>query len=67
MTDVTPAPSFLVQHGNIGCDWYLRGTTWANRDRADVFDTRQAAQDALTKASRFMSAATMRAACIIAA
>ena len=65
MTDLTPALSFVVQHGNGGCAWYLRGTTWANRDRAQVFDTRQAAQDALIKARKFMSAATVRAACII--
>ena len=67
MTDLTPAPSFIVQHGNGACAWYLRGTTWANRDRAQVFDTPEAAREALAKARKFMSAATARAACIIAA
>ena len=67
MTDLTPAPSFLVQHGDGSCAWYLRGTAWANRGRAQVFDTREAAQAALDSARKFMRPATYRAASIIAA
>jgi hypothetical protein len=43
----------------------LRGTVWAfHMDRAQVFDTRAAAQAALDKARQFMKAAVYRRAVI---
>lgn len=37
-----------------GLAWYLRGTTWAgSTERADKFDSREAAQAALERAKKF--------------
>lgn len=37
-----------------GLAWYLRGTTWAgSTERADKFDSREAAQAALDRAKKF--------------
>ena len=40
----------------------LRGTVWAySMDRAQIFDSREAAQAALDKAKKFMKASTYKA------
>ena len=41
---------------NQGQTFYLKGTTWAfHLDRADRFETMEAAKAAATKAARFMT------------
>ena len=67
MSDLTPAPSFIIQHGDGSAAWFLRGTAWANRDRASRFETKEAAQAALDKARKFMRPGIYRAASIVAA
>ena len=43
----------------------LRGTVWAfSLDRAQQFETREKAQDALDKARKFLKASTCKSACI---
>ena len=54
MTNVISAPSFVVASDNSGRPLYLSGLKWTYRDRAQVFDTRQAAQDAVDKRAKCM-------------
>lgn len=57
---------FIVTVKNaIGQDVPLRGTVWAfSMDRAQKFETREAAQVALEKAKKFMKARTFKGAVI---
>ncbi len=56
--------AFIVTTKNgAGEDVPLRGTVWAfSMDRAQKFETREAAQAALDKAKKFMKAKTYKAA-----
>jgi hypothetical protein len=57
---------FIVTVAHNGETWPLRGTIWAfSMDRAQKFDTREAAQAALDKAKKFMKAALYRKAQIV--
>jgi len=59
---------FIVTVTNNGIKWPLRGTIWAfDMSRAQVFETREAAQAALAKARPFMKAAIYKRAVIEAA
>jgi hypothetical protein len=46
-------------------EWFLRGTTWTHRERAQEFETREAAEAALLRAKKFMKPAAYKAAQII--
>jgi hypothetical protein len=60
------AGGFIVTLEHNGEPWPLRGTVWAFRmERAQVFDTREAAQAQLDKARKFMPAKLYRAARIV--
>lgn len=49
--------AYVVTVMNKGTQFWLRGTTWAfHRDRANVFETQEAAQAAIAKASKFIHA-----------
>lgn len=53
----------IVSLTHLGNDFHLRRTIWtADPDRADRFETRDAAQAALVKAKPFMKAAQFKAA-----
>ena len=57
--------AYIVTLVHNGEKWPLRGTVWAFRmDRAQQFDTREAAQAQLDKARKFMKAAQYKAAVI---
>lgn len=52
---MTQNPKFIVTVTHNGNKVPLRGTVWAfSMDRAQEFDTREAAQAALDKAKKFM-------------
>jgi hypothetical protein len=52
---------FIVTVNHNGEKWPLRGTVWAySMDRAQKFETREAAQAALDKAKPFMKAAIFK-------
>ena len=56
---------FIVTLDHNGERWPLRGTCWAfSMDRAQSFETREAAQAQLDKAKQFMSAKQYKAAVI---
>lgn len=56
---------FIVTLMHNGSKWPLRGTIWAlSMERAQRFETREAAQAALLKAKPFMKAAQFKAAVI---
>lgn len=56
---------FIVTVMHNGEKWPLRGTVWAfSMDRAQHFDTREAAQAALEKARKFMKVAIYKKATI---
>ena len=60
------AAGFIVTVEHNGETWPLRGTVWAYRmERAQVFDTRAAAQAQLDKAGKFMPAVVYRKAQIV--
>lgn len=57
--------AYIVTVEHNGEKWPLRGTTWAySMERAQRFETREAAQAALLKAKPFMKAATYKKAII---
>ncbi len=54
---------YIVVLNHNGQDWPLRRTTWAySMDRAQEFETKEAAQAQLDKAKQFMKAAQYKAA-----
>ena len=56
---------FIVTVNHNGTEWPLRKTTWAfSMDRAQQFETHEAAQAQLDKAKKFMKAAQYKAAVI---
>ena len=56
---------FIVIVDHNGETWPLKGTVWAfSMDRAQKFETREAAEAALTKARQFMKATMFRKAVI---
>ncbi len=56
---------FVVTVDHNGQTWPLRGTTWAySADRAQIFESKEAAEAALLKAKKFMKAAIYRKAVI---
>lgn len=56
---------FIVTLTHNGQKWPLRGTVWAySMDRAQKFETREAAQIGLDKAKQFMKARQYKAAVI---
>jgi hypothetical protein len=59
---------FIVTVNTTGLPHFLRSTIWtADINRADKFETMEAATAALAKAKKFMKATTFKAAKIIAA
>jgi hypothetical protein len=57
---------FIVKITNAGGDYFMRRTTWAGDiDRADRFETREAAQTALTNNRKFTKPAMFKAARIV--
>ena len=47
---------FIITLENDGNTFYLRGTTWAfDRDRANLFETSEAAHVAIEKAKKFLA------------
>lgn len=53
----------IVTLSHLGATFYLRRTVWtADLDRADRFETEDAARDQLAKAKQFMKAAQFKAA-----
>lgn len=58
----------IVKITNEGGDHWLRGTTWTfSAERANRFETEDAARAALTKARRFMKASQFKLARIVEA
>lgn len=56
---------YIVTITHNGEKWPLRGTVWAySMDRAQQFDTQEAAQAALLKAKPFMKAAMFKKAVV---
>jgi len=54
--------AFIVTAVNKSVKFWLRGTTWAfHADRADVFETEEAAEAAIKKAEKFMAPSIRRA------
>jgi len=52
---------WIVTVQNKGEKFWLRGTTWAfNLDRANKFETREAAAEAAKRAEKFMAPAIRR-------
>ena len=56
---------FVVEIKNGGFDWYLRSTGWSNLERADRFETEEAARAALAKAKKFMKLSIFKQATVI--
>lgn len=55
--------TYVVSLTHLGNTFHLRRTIWtADLDRADRFETREAAQASLAKAKPFMKAAQFKAA-----
>ena len=51
---------FQVTLENAGQAFYLRGTTWAfSADRDNTFETREAAETAIAKATKFLAKKSM--------
>jgi hypothetical protein len=59
---------FVVSYSGPDYDFFLRGTVWSYaRERATVFETREAAQAALDKAKQFMKVSVYKQSRIVGA
>lgn len=60
--------NYIVTLNHLGNKFFLRSTIWtADVDRAQKFDTKEAAAEQLNKAKKFMKAAQFKAARVVEA